>query len=194
VVAEFAGRGAIRCPGFSSLRFYFILSMMSELKRLLLARPRLTLAAAESMTCGWVQARVGGISGASDFFLGGITAYTLDEKVRHLGVDRAAARRVNCVSVAVAEQMARGGCTLFGSDLGIATTGYAERSSENDVTDPFAWWALAHRRRGKFILVRSGRVECPGATRVDAQRIVAEAVLTELVAYLDEIRGKRASR
>ena len=162
---------------------------MIELKRLMLETPRLTLAAAESITCGRVQARVGEISGASNFFLGGITAYTLDEKVRHLGVDRRAARRVSCVSVTVAEEMARGVCTLFKSDIGVATTGYAEPSADDNVRDPFAWWALAHRRRGKFIAVRSGRAECPGASRIDAQMMVADAVIAELIAYLGELRA-----
>jgi nicotinamide-nucleotide amidase len=118
----------------------------TELKDLMLASPPLTLAAAESLTCGRVQARVGEISGASLFFRGGLTAYTLDEKVRHLGVNRAAARRVNAVSAEVAAQMARGACGLFDSDLGVATTGYAEPSPEAGVPEPFAWWALAHRR------------------------------------------------
>jgi nicotinamide-nucleotide amidase len=161
---------------------------MSELKSLMLAAPRLTLSAAESLTCGRVQACVGEISGASNFFLGGITAYTLDAKVRQLGVERAAARRVNCVSLPVAEQMARGACALFGSDLAVATTGYAEPSPDDGVPDPFAWWAIAHRRRGKAAAIRGGRVECPGATRVDVQMFVANAVLAELVAYLKEIR------
>jgi nicotinamide-nucleotide amidase len=163
--------------------------MITDLKRLMMKKPALTLAVAESMTCGYVQARVGGISGASNFFLGGLTAYTLEEKARQLGVQRAAARRVNGVSAGVAEQMARGVCGLFRSELGVATTGYAERSPKDNVPDPFAWWALAHRRRGRFIVVRSGRVECPGATRVDAQTMVAEAVLAELITYLGEIRG-----
>jgi nicotinamide-nucleotide amidase len=160
-----------------------------ELKELMLRSPRLTLAAAESLTCGRVQARVGATSGASNFFLGGLTAYTLDQKVKHLGVDRAAARRVNCVSAGVAEQMARGVCALFGSDLGVATTGYAEPAPADGVTDPFAWWAVAHRRRGRYVKIWSGRVECPGATRVDAQAFVADAVLTELLAYLRAWRG-----
>src|SRR5205814_437960 len=83
---------------------------------LMLRQPALTLAAAESMTCGRVQAAVGTISGASNFFLGGITAYSLEGKVRQLGVERAAAKKVNGVSAEVAEQMARGACELFGSD------------------------------------------------------------------------------
>ena len=160
-----------------------------NLQALILESPALTLAVAESMTCGHVQTAIGAISGASDFFLGGITAYSLDEKVRHLGVKRAAAKKVNAVSPAVAEEMARGVCELFGSDLGVATTGYAEPSKRNGVREPFAWWALAHRQRGRFVAVRTGRIECVEATRVEAQRIVAEAVMAELTEYLREIRG-----
>src|SRR5215212_6840257 len=147
---------------------------MSELKALMLAAPRLTLAVAESISCGRVQARVGEISGASNFFLGGLTAYTLDQKVRQLGVDRVAARRVNCVSAGVAEQMARGVVALFRSDLGVATTGYAEPSRDYDVATPFAWWALAFRRHpgSRALATRTGRVECPGASRIDAQMMV----------------------
>ena len=157
---------------------------MKALKELMLGPPPLTLAVAESLTCGRLQARIGEISGASTFFAGGITAYSLEQKVRQLGVNRAAARKVNCVSVSVADEMARGVCRSFRSDLGVATTGYAEPSPGEGVTEPFAWWALAHRRKGRFIAVRSGRVECPGAKRVDVQTMVADAVLAELIAYL----------
>ena len=115
----------------------------NELKELMLAAPRLTLAVAESLTAGHVQARVAAISGASEFFLGGITAYSLDQKVKHLGVDRAAAKRVKCVSAGVAEQMALGVCILFGADVGVATTGYAEPSPADGIVEPFAWWAVA---------------------------------------------------
>lgn len=162
---------------------------MTTLNELMLKMPRLTLAVAESLTVGYVQTRVAALSGASEFFLGGITAYSLDQKVRHLGVDRAAANRVNSVSAEVAAQMARGVCRLFGADLGVATTGYAERSVADEVDDPFAWWALAWRgERGKFS-IRHGRVECPGASRVDVQIIVAEAAVAELVAWLRDVRG-----
>ena len=163
--------------------------VLAELKALMSRRPGATLAVAESLTCGQLQARIGEISGASNFFVGGITAYSLDQKVRHLGVTRASARRVNCVSAGVAEEMACGVCRLFGSELGVATTGYAEPSKADNVLDPYAWWAIAHRRRGRFLAVRSGRVECPGATRVDVQVIVASAALGELVAYLRELEA-----
>lgn len=162
---------------------------MNELKELLLRSPRLKLATAESLTAGQVQARIAAVSGASDYFLGGITAYTLDGKVKHLGVDRLAAAAVDCVSVAVAEQMARGAMQLFGSDLAVATTGYAEPAPTKGVAVPFAWWALGWKRSRGEILLRHGRVECPGLSRVGVQEAVAAAALAALVDWLREERG-----
>jgi nicotinamide-nucleotide amidase len=145
-----------------------------ELPELLLREPRLTLAVAESVTAGHVQSRVAAVSGASGFFLGGVTAYT---------------NKVNCVSAQVAEEMALGVCALFGADVGVATTGYAEPSPADGVAVPMAWWAVAGRgARGKFS-VRHGRVECPRASRVVAQTIVADAALAELVAWLRWLRA-----
>ena len=166
--------------------------MSAELKALLLAEPKLTLAVAESLTAGHLQARVAAVSGASGYFLGGITAYTLEQKVKHLGVDRALAEETKCVSAEVAKQMARGVCGLFSADVGIATTGFAERSLDDAVDTPFAWWAVAvHGRggRGDF-WTWHGRVECPGASRVVAQQMVADAALTELVAVMRELRER----
>lgn len=164
---------------------------MSDLKALMLGGPRLTLAVAESLTCGRLQARIGAISGASEFFLGGITAYSLDQKVRHLGVDRAGAEAVNSVSGRVAEQMARGACVLFGADVGVSTTGYAEPSPEWRVPSPFAWWGLARRGPGGDYAVLSGRMDCPGLSRVEVQERVAAAAMDALV---DWIRGPAAGR
>ncbi|MDD3179019.1 MAG: CinA family protein [Opitutaceae bacterium] len=161
-----------------------------ELKQLLLREPRWTLAAAESLTCGRVQARIGAVSGASNFFLGGLTAYSLDQKVRHLGVDRVHAESVCGVSQRVAEEMARGASALFGSDLAVGTTGYAEAAAERGVRTPLAWWALWHDLRDGRAAVRSGLIEAPGTERTRMQELVADIVLGELVRYLREVRGQ----
>jgi len=159
-----------------------------ELKRLMLQPPRLTLAVAESVTCGRLQARIGAISGASEFFLGGLTAYTISQKVRHLGVDRAHAEQINTVSPEIAEQMARGACAFFGNDLALATTGYAEPAPDRGVKQPQAYWAFAHRRADNTWVVHRGWVEQPGATRVEMQEAMADAALTALVEYLRKLR------
>lgn len=164
------------------------MSTAAELKKLILRKPALTLAVAESLTAGQVQARIAAVSGASDYFLGGVTAYSLAQKVKLLGVNRAHARSVDCVSQRVAVEMAAGACQLFGADLAVATTGYAEPAPKQKVRTPHAWWALCHRHRGAAVIL-SGLIEVPGADRVTVQERVAETVLVELVNYLRERRG-----
>lgn len=158
----------------------------------MLQPPRLTLAVAESVTCGRLQAAIGTISGGSEFFLGGITTYSIDQKVRHLGVDRALAESVNAVSAAIAGQMTCGACALFGSDLALATTGYAEPDLKRGIVHPLAFWALAHRQGPDVAVVREGSLERAGFGRTAMQRETASAALRELVAYLREWRAAGA--
>lgn len=170
------------------------MSAAFELRKLMRRPPVLSVAAAESLTGGNVQAMITSVSGASEYFRGGITTYTLDEKVRCLGVNRAHARRANCVSQQVAVEMAVGACRLFDADLAIATTGYAEPSRANGVKVPMAWWAICHRQGGGSAVVICGCVEVPGEKRVTVQHRVAEAALTELVKYVRELHGEHAKR
>jgi nicotinamide-nucleotide amidase len=167
------------------------MAAMDDLKDIMLRGPRLTLAVAESLTGGRVQARITSISGASEFFLGGMTAYSLDQKVRHLGVERAGAEAVNSVSAAVAEQMARGACELFNADVAAATTGYAEPAPGWNVAAPFAWWGLARRTPLGGYSLKSGRVDLAGLKRVEAQERMAQATLDALVGWLREPAAAR---
>ena len=153
----------------------------AELRALFRAAPaRPKLAVAESLTGGRLQARITEISGASEFFLGGVTAYELGQKVKLLSVDPLHAKEVNGVSARVVEEMAVGVCRLFGADLGIATTGYAEPAPADGVKVPFAWIAIA-RSGGE---VKSWRADFAGAARVEVQTRVVDAALDALVAML----------
>lgn len=163
--------------------------MNNALRNLLLSPTPLRLAVAESMTCGKLQARIGSAAGASDYFLGGITAYTLAQKVKHLGVDEPTARALNCVSQDVAEQMAIGACELFDADISLATTGYAEPFPERAIKHPFAWWAVAHTLGDGRCAVTSGMIECPGADRIRAQDTVTMVALGSLERYLSLFRA-----
>lgn len=118
----------------------------SEIIKRVSNREKITIATAESLTCGNIQAAIGAISGASDFFRGGITAYNIDVKVSLLGVDRIHAAKVNCVSSRVAYQMAQGACKLLDSDLSLSTTGYAEiPNADADYNFPHAYFSLWSR-------------------------------------------------
>ena len=145
----------------------------------------LTLAAGESVTCGQIQRLIGEISGASDFFVGGVTAYNLEQKSRILGVDRDHARDVNCVSQRVANEMAKGTAELFQSSLAVGSTGYAEPSPALDIDVPFGYLALWQSdRKGKGKLLYQKRIDAPGLARTEVQILLAEEILSAVVEHL----------
>lgn len=110
-----------------------------------------SLAVAESLTAGYLQTMISSRSGASKFFLGGITAYSILMKVKLLGVDEQEAQRCDAVSPQVAADMAHGVTRLFGADFGIATTGYAESQPAGEIDQPYAHIAIAKRDEGQLL-------------------------------------------
>jgi nicotinamide-nucleotide amidase len=83
-----------------------------------LTRSHRTAAAAESLTGGNVSAGLSAISGASDWFVGGVVAYAAEVKFDLLGVDRGPV-----VNATTAQQMATGVARLLNADFAVATTG-----------------------------------------------------------------------
>ena len=158
-----------------------------RLKRIMCDQ-RLTVSVAESLTTGNIQAMIGATSGASNFYRGGVTAYNIDEKVKHLKVDRAHAKKVNCVSQRVAIEMAKGVSWSFRCDIGVGTTGYAEASAEQNVSEPYAYFAIWRRNKNtsKGTVVSKGRVEGKGRNRVKMQQHVSEVTLNALLEYLED--------
>ncbi len=84
-----------------------------------------TLSLAESCTGGLLGALFTEIPGSSRLFNGGVCTYTVEAKIKLLGLDAELIERHNVVSHEVALAMAQSVRRLFGSDLGIATTGLA---------------------------------------------------------------------
>ena len=84
-----------------------------------------TLSTAESLTAGAVSSALVTISGASDVFVGGITAYRDEIKISHLDVDPGVLAEHTSVSEKVAIAMAQGAIKSFGTTWAISTTGVA---------------------------------------------------------------------
>ena len=91
----------------------------------LLVSQRKTLAVAESCTGGLIGHRLTQVPGSSNYFVGGVIAYSNDSKIRDLAVPRELIEKHGAVSEEVARAMAAGIRARFGADFGLATTGIA---------------------------------------------------------------------
>ncbi len=98
---------------------------MEEVVGDLLRRAGKTLATAESCTGGLVGSRITDVAGSSDYYRGGIVAYSNDLKKDVLGVSRSTLAMFGAVSEETACEMASGVRRLTGADLAVATTGIA---------------------------------------------------------------------
>ncbi len=101
-----------------------------------------TVAVAESVTSGLIQNAFSQATDATKFFQGGITAYNLGQKSRHLNVEPIHAEDCNCVSNHVSETMAVEVAKNFSANIGIGITGYAAPVEEIGVTEEFAVVAI----------------------------------------------------
>ncbi|MCS4302564.1 CinA family protein [Chryseobacterium sp. BIGb0232] len=75
-----------------------------------------TISVAESVTSGCLQLAFSQMPNASLLYKGGMTTYTLPEKVRLLKVNKKEAEECECVSENVAKTMALQVANLFESD------------------------------------------------------------------------------
>lgn len=85
----------------------------------------LMLATAESCTGGGVAARLTAVAGASDYFQGGIVAYSNEAKAKLLGVSRETLATRGAVSAECAREMAEGARHALDAAIAVSTTGIA---------------------------------------------------------------------
>ncbi len=83
------------------------------------------LAAAESCTGGLISHLITNVPGSSGYYLGGVTAYSNEVKMRLLGVSSDTLEQHGAVSEATVLEMARGIRTALGADIGVSVSGIA---------------------------------------------------------------------
>ncbi len=72
------------------------------------------------------------VSGSSEYFIGGMLAYSNDVKVQKLGVPEEVIRTHGAVSEQCAAAMAAGGRNVFGSTYALSVTGVAGPTGGSD--------------------------------------------------------------
>lgn len=91
----------------------------------LLKKKKLWVATAESCTSGLVAHTLTNVAGSSEYFKGGIVAYSNEIKMKVLGVKKETLDKFGAVSHQTAREMALGVKNLMEVDVAISTTGIA---------------------------------------------------------------------
>lgn len=155
----------------------------------LLRQRGLRLAVAESCTGGLVGHRITNIPGASTYYMGSVTAYAYEAKVRLLGVRWATLEKYGAVSEQTVIEMARGVRRALAADVGLAISGIAgPGGGMPDKPVGLAWIGLSAEDvddAWSFIW--------PG-DRLQVKEHSAEQALQLLVDYLSEEESEDDSR
>lgn len=132
-----------------------------------------SISVVESVTSGCLQLAFSQMPNASLFYKGGMTAYTLPEKVRLLSIDSDEAEECDCVSENIAETMALNVAKLFESDWSIATTGYCT-PIRNSLYKIFAYFSFSYK--GEIVLTKKLELH-PKTQALNAQLYYTEFIL-----------------
>ncbi len=98
----------------------------------MLREKHMTIAVAESCTGGLLGKTITDIPGSSDYFAGGVIAYSNELKMKLLSVPQIILEKYGAVSEECARYMAEGAVQNLGANIGISVTGIAGPSGGTD--------------------------------------------------------------
>ncbi len=98
---------------------------LAEVVGLMLKEKNLTLAVAESCTGGLLGKYITDIPGSSDYFVGGVIAYSNGIKMKLLSVPQIILEKYGAVSAECARYMAEGAAQNLSANIGVSITGVA---------------------------------------------------------------------
>lgn len=147
----------------------------------ILGERNLRLVTAESCTAGALAARISNIPGSSEYFLGGIVAYTKEVKTAQLGVPPDVLETHGAVSEEVARAMAVGAKGTLGADIALSIT-CAAGPEPHDGAEP---GTLVLGIAGLGEMVDARRIRVPG----DRDQVRAFAVTFALAMLRNHLLG-----
>ncbi|AEF80572.1 CinA family protein [Leadbettera azotonutricia] len=144
------------------------------------------LAAAESCTAGMAADMIARVPGASAVFWGSFVTYTLDAKMKMLGVSRECLQKHGAVSRETACAMAQGALEKSGADFAFSVTGLAGPDGDGSPNPVgLVWIGLA--RQG--IEARAACFHFTG-DRNEVRQRAAETAIEELLKYIESTLEK----
>ncbi|MDB5284901.1 MAG: hypothetical protein JWO06_3976, partial [Bacteroidota bacterium] len=117
---------------------------MNELIKAFQTR-HLTLALAESVTCGLAAHKLAGVKGTSDVLTGSIICYSPKVKRGLLGVSKRKIEKYSCESMAVTKELVKGLTKLIEADVYAAITGLASDGGSETAEKPVGTIFMAVR-------------------------------------------------
>jgi nicotinamide-nucleotide amidase len=145
------------------------------------------VAVAESCTGGLMAARLTERAGSSEYFAGGVVAYSNEAKVALVGVDPGLIEAYGAVSEQVADALADGALARFEADVGIGITGVAGPGGGSD-EKPVGLVCFSVAARDGVRITRSTRIPGSRSDVRDRSTTVAMHLLGRL------LRGETAGQ
>lgn len=136
-----------------------------------------TIAIAESVTGGGIASALTDVPGTSHVFLGGVIAYSVDIKIKDLGVRHETISEFGVVSEAVAFEMAEGIRNRYQSTWAISSTGVAGPGPSHGIPAGTIWIAI----------VGPGRREALALSLAGERDEVRHAAISSALATLERI-------
>ena len=165
-------------------------ALAGELVRILTARGKM-IALAESCTAGLAADMIARFPGASRVLWGSFVTYTVDAKIRMLGVPRGLIDKHGAVSSPVAVAMAEGALERSGASWAVSITGFAGPGVEGTPVGTVwigiagLWagpsaglWAGISRSEAKSFLFKGSRNEVRAAAAAASLKELLERILT----------------
>jgi PncC family amidohydrolase len=140
----------------------------------------LRLAVAESCTGGLIGHRITNIPGSSTYYMGSVTAYAYEAKVRLLGVTWETLEKHGAVSPETVSEMALGVRRALAADMGIAVSGIAGPGGGTPEKPVGLVWMAVSASSG----IWTRQLNLKG-DRVKVKELAAEEALKLGVDYLD---------
>lgn len=117
-----------------------------------------SLAIAESCTGGWIANRITNVPGASEYFVGGVVAYSNDVKKDILGVLAETLDTFGSVSRQTACEMAVGVRNRFGADIGMSVTGIlGPGGGSEDKPVGMVWLGISSQKSTSAVKLQLGK-------------------------------------